>query len=283
VNETKLLGVWLAGIGALSLALSACSNGSDDGTSDDDVTEEPDSTPGPGEPVTPAEPAAEPEGPVVEPEGAEPEGAEPEGPVAEPEATEPEGAEPDAPVLEPEDPAPESDASLPEPDMSSRPDGGEPPSEPLDGVCGQRGEGTVDAESFEGFEERYVIGEEGFGDDVCVVRFPVERVGEAAPGCVDLEGAPCAWAHEVEIGEGSVLTEEDGACASSDLALDMASIAAIAGTRVSYGFVDEYVGHNSVLLVFDEQSQSWLPSGNANWDEATGSFRFDRRDGICSY
>lgn len=251
--------VWFIGFSALALASSGCSN--------DDGVAETEPEPVPAEPETPAEPAAEPEPAPVEP--AMP--AEPETP-----------SEPDAPTVEPEPSV--ADASAPEPDPSSS-DSGEPEPSPeeLDGVCGQRGEGTVDADAFEGFEERYIIGDEGFGDEVCIVRFPVERVGDPPPGCIDLNGDPCAWAHEVEIGAGSVLTDDSGACAASDLALDSESIAAVAGSRVSYGFVEEYVGHNSVLLVYDEESQSWLPSGNANWDEATGSFRFDRRDGICSY
>src|SRR5262245_46777887 len=47
------------------------------------------------------------------------------------------------------------------------------------GVCGQRSEGTVTADSYDADEEFYLVGEEGFGEELCVVRFEVTRVGDA--------------------------------------------------------------------------------------------------------
>jgi hypothetical protein len=153
----------------------------------------------------------------------------------------------------------------------------------LDGVCGERGEGTVDSESLSGFEERYILADEGFGDEVCIVRFELVSVGEAPDGCVDLEDVPCEWAHEVERRNPEVVLDENGACAGGALGLGEEVLAELDGSRVAYGYVFEYVGHNSVLLVHDPATGTWNPAGNANWDDETGAFRYDRRDGLCDY
>jgi hypothetical protein len=152
------------------------------------------------------------------------------------------------------------------------------------GVCGQRGEGTVSETEFSGFEELYIIGEEGFGDDVCVVRFDVKRVAAAPEGCDDPAGdVDCLWTHTVQLSNPMMVTDEGGACAKSDLGLTAAKIAELDGSRASYGFVSEFAGHNSVLMEYDEASRKWDAGANATWDETTGAFRFDSRDGICNY
>ena len=145
------------------------------------------------------------------------------------------------------------------------------------GVCGQRGKGMVTATAFEGYEEYYLIGEEGFGADICVVRFDVRRVGEARGGCTD-----CEWTHKVGLSNPKVVTDEGGVCEMSELAFDAAKIAATAGAKPEYGFVSEFQGHNSVLVKYDEQ-RMWDAFGNATWDPDVGTFRFDRRNGICGY
>jgi hypothetical protein len=146
------------------------------------------------------------------------------------------------------------------------------------GVCGARGESPVNADSFEGYEEFYLIGDDGFGQDICVVRFDVARVGEAPAGCED-----CVWTHRVEYRNPQILTDVDGVCASSELGMDDARIEEIDGSQTAYGFVNEYSGHVSVLMKYDEMTSTWGPNGNANWSEETGELRFDRRDGICGY
>lgn len=146
------------------------------------------------------------------------------------------------------------------------------------GVCGARGESPVSADSFEGFEEFYLIGDDGFGQDICVVRFDVVRVGEAPAGCDD-----CVWTHRVEYQNPQIRTDVEGVCASSELRMDAARIDEIDGSQSAYGFVNEYSGHVSVLMKYDEATSTWGPNGNANWSEETGQLRFDRRDGICRY
>jgi hypothetical protein len=163
--------------------------------------------------------------------------------------------------------------------------GGEPGFTEL-GVCGQRGRSTVNrTDTFEGYEEFYIIGEEGFGDDICVVRFDIVRVGAAPEGCDQFAGAQdeCLWTHLVGYRNPSIELDENGVCANSELGLDAEAIAEIEGSEVAYGFVSEYQGHNSVLLERNAQSGQWIPAGNATWDEETSAFRFDARDGVCAY
>jgi hypothetical protein len=150
------------------------------------------------------------------------------------------------------------------------------------GVCGQRGEATVTATEFAGFEEFYIISEAGFGEDICVVRFDVARVGDAPAGCMDAD-YECLWAHTVEFSNPSVVLDEGDVCANSELGLDADAIAEIDGSRASYGFVSEVVGHANVLLKYDETTATWTAYGNGTYDEADDSFGFDRRDGVCDY
>lgn len=146
------------------------------------------------------------------------------------------------------------------------------------GVCGQRGQATVNETSFDGFEEYYLIAEQGFGEDICVVRFDAALVGAAPDGCDD-----CLFAHLVEFSSPSVVRDDDGVCEHSELAFDSSAIAAVDGSRAAYGFVSEFAGHSSVLLKYDDSSESWQPDGNATYDQVSGAFRFDRRDGFCAY
>lgn len=168
--------------------------------------------------------------------------------------------------------------------------GGGGPSFSHQGVCGLRGEGTVTADAFEGFVQYYIVGEEqvdeGILDEyICAIRFDVVRAGDAPGNCGDFAGQQdaCLWAHRVTFENPEVVTDEGGVCAASELGLDEAAIAELDGSEAAYGFVSEYAGHNSVLLLYDEDSDTWEPNGNATWDPDTGEFRFDRRDGFCGY
>ena len=163
--------------------------------------------------------------------------------------------------------------------------GGEAGGFTQEGVCGQRVMATVNATAFSGTEEYYITGEEGFGEDICVVRFELTRVGDAPEGCVDPVEAEveCTWTHLVELGNPSVVTDEDGVCANSELALDAAAIAELDGSQVAYGFVAEFAGHESVTMRYDEAAGMWKGFGNGTYDEASGTFRYNRRDGLCNY
>jgi hypothetical protein len=143
----------------------------------------------------------------------------------------------------------------------------------------------VTVDSFDTTEEYFLLGDEGFGEDLCAVRFTLTRVGDAPPGCDENAGQQdeCLWTHRVEYSNPEIVTNVDGACENSELGMDSERIASIEGTQVAYGYVFEYQGHNSVLMVYDDAAQSWTAGVNAGWTEATGDFLFDRRDGICLY
>lgn len=153
------------------------------------------------------------------------------------------------------------------------------------GVCGVRSQGTVTEDSFETYEEHYLLGDEGLGEEVCVVRFDVKRVGDGPGGCDEFAGQQqsCLWTHLVELSNPQVLIDEDSACENSELAMTTDAIAEIDGEQRAYGYVFEYQGHNSVLMGYDDGTETWKPLVNAGWNEDTGEFQFDRRDGFCGY
>jgi hypothetical protein len=148
------------------------------------------------------------------------------------------------------------------------------------GVCGQRGRATANATAYDGYEELFMIGDSGLGVDVCVVRFDVKRVGAAPDGCTD-----CMWTHLVEYSNPSVMTDTNGACANSDLALNATAIAAIVGSRVGLGFAPMFQGaHGSARMKYFDAMMTWDVSGNATWDPTMNDlFRYDNRDGLCNY
>jgi len=148
------------------------------------------------------------------------------------------------------------------------------------GVCGQRGEATATATTFDGWEEFFMLSDEGLGAAVCVVRFDLKRVGAAPCGsCTE-----CTWTHQVEYSNPRVMTDTGGVCANSDLALTTAKINAIVGTRLSIGFARELGGaHGSARMKWFDAQQKWDVFGNATWDTTTNLFRYDYRDGFCNY
>lgn len=146
------------------------------------------------------------------------------------------------------------------------------------GVCGLLGQATASPTEYQGTEEHYLIGDAGNGDDVCRVRVDVAFVGPPPMPC-----ELCEFAVTVAFSNPVVITDVDEACANSDLGLDAAAIAALVTGTASYGHVEEYAGHNDVLMVFDETTSSWQARNFASYDAETKAFRYDRRDGFCSY
>jgi len=149
-----------------------------------------------------------------------------------------------------------------------------------EGVCGWRGEGTASTTEFSGFEEYYLIGDEGFGDDICIVRFDATKVaGEPQVPCPE----ECQWSHVVELSNPTIIEDVNGVCANSELGFDAERIAELDGARFDYGYVFEYAGHNSVLMKYFENRGIWDAAGNATWDEALSEYHFDSRNGVCLY
>jgi hypothetical protein len=132
--------------------------------------------------------------------------------------------------------------------------------------------------SYQGFEERYILTGDDDPVDVCRVRYELHAVGEPSLAC-----AECRWDALIERRNPSIIVDVDNACANSDLALDAAGIAAFESEQLEYGFVYEYVGHSNVLVRLNRDRGTWEAVTFANWNEATGDFYYDRRDGFCSY
>lgn len=147
-------------------------------------------------------------------------------------------------------------------------------------VCGQRGQATANGTGYDGWEEIFMTGDSGLGLDVCVVRYDVKRVGDAPAGCTE-----CMWTDLVEYSNPTIVTNTNGACANSDLGLDMPAINRKVGTRLGLGFVYMYQGaHGSVRFIYDNATMMWGVSGVASWDTTMNNlFRYDNRDGLCNY
>jgi hypothetical protein len=136
----------------------------------------------------------------------------------------------------------------------------------------------VSLTSYRGFEERYLMTSDDDPMDLCRVRYELYAVGEPSIACT-----ACVWDVVVERRNPRVVVDVDDACANSDLALDETGIAAGAGTRVAYGYVNEFIGHSNVLMRFNQELGVWEAVTFANWSEETGEFFYDRRDGLCGY
>jgi hypothetical protein len=114
---------------------------------------------------------------------------------------------------------------------------------PNGAACGEDGNATAEACSYDGYEEFTVWGEDGLGDPitsrVCVVRFDVKRVGNAPAGC-----AKCAWTQTVEYSNPRVMVDTSGACANSSFGLSTDKIARLNGCRVAVGFEPNCLDHD---------------------------------------
>ena len=146
-------------------------------------------------------------------------------------------------------------------------------------TCGERGMATVNATSYMGYAEFFIIGEAGLGTDVCAVRFDVNRVGAAPAGCTD-----CNWSHQVQFTNPTVTTNVDGACDANDAipAIDAAGRAALTGSKSSRGF-SKITGHGDALMKYDDMMKMWIEVGRGNWDQPTSSLGYNITTGNCSY
>ncbi len=154
------------------------------------------------------------------------------------------------------------------------------------GVCGERGQAIASVTKYDGYEEAVVFSEEGLGSEVCVVRFDLVRVGDAphAPGCMDTLAKTCQWTHLLEFRNPQVITDTDGVCSKSDLALTPDAITKRVGSRVEIGFAKQFAGaHGSVRMKYFETEGAWDVDGNATWDATNGTFTYRYQNGFCNY
>ena len=157
------------------------------------------------------------------------------------------------------------------------------------GQCGERGSAMVNATTYDGYAEFFVVGEAGLGSDVCTVRFTAKRVPNASPpaGCPS-----CNWAHLVELTNPTVMVNEGGACDANDgvPAIDAAGRFAgdsgdgiqLTGNRSGRGF-SLTSGHGDALLKYSDAMKMWIGVGRANWDEGASSLSYNISNGNCMY
>jgi hypothetical protein len=128
---------------------------------------------------------------------------------------------------------------------------------------------------YEGYDEIYLIGDDGNGEEVCRVRVAVTST-TSRTDCED-----CDWAFDVVYGAAEVVTDVDSACEVA-LELDKTALAALEGTEMAYGYNPDYIGHAKVLMTYAEDGV-WTPAAYATYDELTGAFSYDREIAIVKY
>jgi len=151
------------------------------------------------------------------------------------------------------------------------------------GVCGERGMATATTTAYDGTAEFYIIGDQGLGDDVCVVQYDVKRTGAAPANCMDpTTSTACTWSHQVTFSNPTIVTNVNGACDASDSVppLDAGGRAQISGMMVGRGF-SRVAGHGDSLMKYD--GTKWTVVGHASWDMTSGSLGYDIRTGNCNY
>jgi hypothetical protein len=161
------------------------------------------------------------------------------------------------------------------------------------GVCEQAAIANATTTAYTGTEEFYILSQEAVEDGrvddpvpadmLCRIRFDVSRAGAAPAGCQEPNGDPCAWTNEVEYSNPEVLIDVDGACARSEIGWDMAWIMETDGSRVSYGYIDMFKSHDSVVMTYSTMTSTWIELGRSYWNPDTGEFNFKNRFGACRY
>jgi hypothetical protein len=149
----------------------------------------------------------------------------------------------------------------------------------MEGACIETAMATATTTTYEGTDTYALRDQGGLGVDICQVKFDVKRVAAAPAGCPG-----CLWSHQVELSNPMTLTDQNGACAKSDLGFSMTKINSLDGSRISIGFVEEFEGaHASVVLKYSDETATWKRHSYATWDETSHAFRFENRYGACNY
>jgi hypothetical protein len=160
------------------------------------------------------------------------------------------------------------------------------------GSCRQGGKAVAMGPMYAGTEDFWILSEEALDNGiiapdpenlVCLIRFDVARSGEGAPGCVDLDGMACEWSQEVEFTSPETIIDINGACATNEARWDSAWQAMIDGSRASYGYVDMYEGHSSVVMRQTAVGSGWQVLGTGFWDMMTGDLSYEAVLGDCQY
>ncbi len=144
------------------------------------------------------------------------------------------------------------------------------------GLQGYAGEFLLDNDEFQsGTEDIYFIGDEGYGDDLCRIRYTMTSTSARA------DCASCTWAYDFSISDVELVDELAPGCLAT-VGYDPVDLSALEGETRSYGYDPEYLGHAAVLMQ-DIGGGNWTVVGFASYDLDSGVFQYNREDGYVTY
>ena len=146
-------------------------------------------------------------------------------------------------------------------------------------LAGHSGEAIVDETSYDGWEELFIIADEGDGEDLCRIRYDLDSV--APRDDCDLPLGDCAWGHDLVLSDVVIVAESDVGCAG--FGYDATALAALEEGEVSYAYIPEYSGHPDVMAMYDEAGAAWQVVAFASWDAGSGAFAYTWEDGYPTY
>ncbi|MBT3220570.1 MAG: hypothetical protein HN348_15905, partial [Proteobacteria bacterium] len=104
------------------------------------------------------------------------------------------------------------------------------------GMSGIDGGADCDGLTYDGWEELFLIGDEGKGDDICRLQVELDSVGVPRADC-DI----CTWAFDLEVTAASIVVESESGCAAY-LGIDSSNVGNLVGTTRAYGYTPNYFG-----------------------------------------
>ncbi len=143
------------------------------------------------------------------------------------------------------------------------------------GLLGRSGTATAGPGIYNGTEDIYLVAEKGAGDDVCRVSYDLTATG-VRDDCTD-----CDWALDLERSGATAVVWDHADCGNL-LNIGSDDVTVLDGTAVSYGYIDEYFGHASVLTEYTA-NQTWEVVGFASYDASGGTLVYDLEDGFIGY
>jgi hypothetical protein len=144
----------------------------------------------------------------------------------------------------------------------------------LEARTGQAQVSLANPASYSGQETWTFTADSGAGEEVCRIQYALHSTG-ARLDC-DL----CDWAFDVSLLEAEFVSEADPGC-EAVFGIGSGNVGDLNGVWAGYGYSAEYFGHAAVFFL--EVEGEWVALGNAEFDEATGAYSYERLDGYVAY
>jgi hypothetical protein len=154
------------------------------------------------------------------------------------------------------------------------------------GLCAFAGTGVWQDGSYSGTHDLILVGDQGVGEDLCVVRFEANGVAEPEVPCTVISSGTqeaCSFGTVVELSNPTTVADVDGVCGNSERALGEEGIVARVGERFGMGFARESTGHGNILVRFDDATMQWNEWASATFEADTGELEYRQSDGVCRY